>query len=239
MKRVRSMYVIIILFMIAFIGCTSISTEVSAKAKINKKKVTIYVGKTVNLKVKNNKKKVKWSSTNKSVATVSTKGKVKAKKAGKATIIAKVGKKRYKCSVVVKNKVKKKEEIIYSVKIENGLDVSAAYDRAIVEIYNYGNRNIYVGNPKLDRDFILAYNILAGSKTYQSNETGVFPITPGVVKPYEYVHAYVYYDFGRAWTDQQIYSYYNTFHLTNATYYEVPIYSYDGKLHIERGYVNN
>ena len=108
MKRIRSMYAVIILFMVAFIGCTTISTEVSAKAKINKKKVTIYVGKTVSLKVKNNKKKVKWSSTNKGVASVSTKGKVKAKKAGKATIIAKVGKKKYRCKILVKNKAQKK-----------------------------------------------------------------------------------------------------------------------------------
>ena len=244
MKRVRSIYAVMILCMIVLLGCTSFSTEVSAKAKINKKKVTIYVGKTVSLKVKNNKKKVKWSSTNKSVATVSTKGKVKAKKVGKATIIAKVGKKKYRCRITVKNKIvknktEKKDEVIYSVKIENGLDVSASYDRTIVKIYNYGNKNIYVGNPKADADYISAYNILAGSEIYQSNRVGVFPINPCEVEPYGNRHMYTYFDFSRAWTDKDLYSYYKTFHLTNATYFEVPIYSYDGKLHIERGYVNN
>ena len=76
------------------------------KTKLNKTKVTIYVGKTVKLKVKNNKPKkiVKWSSKNKKVATVNKKGKVKGKKPGKTTIIAKVGKKKYKCKVTVKNK---------------------------------------------------------------------------------------------------------------------------------------
>lgn len=62
-------------------------------------------GKTVTLKLKNNKKKIKWSSSNKKVATVTKKGKVKGKKVGKATITAKVGKKKYKCKINVKKKV--------------------------------------------------------------------------------------------------------------------------------------
>lgn len=69
---------------------------------MNKSKATIYVGETVTLKLKNNKKKVKWSSSNKKVAAVSKKGKVKGKKAGKATITAKVGKKKYNCKITVK-----------------------------------------------------------------------------------------------------------------------------------------
>ncbi|MCR5837516.1 MAG: Ig-like domain-containing protein [Lachnospiraceae bacterium] len=73
-----------------------------AKAKLNKKKATIYVGKTVKLKVKNVKGKVKWKSSNKKVAKVSKKGLVKGIKPGKATITAKVGKKKYKCKVRVK-----------------------------------------------------------------------------------------------------------------------------------------
>ena len=81
------------------------ASAATKKTKLNKKKATIYVGKTVKLKVKNNKtkNKVKWSSKNKKVATVNKKGKVKGKKAGKTTIIAKVGKKKYKCKVTVKS----------------------------------------------------------------------------------------------------------------------------------------
>lgn len=40
------------------------------------------VGESKTLKVKNTKKKVKWSSGKKSVASVSKKGRVKAKKKG-------------------------------------------------------------------------------------------------------------------------------------------------------------
>ena len=62
------------------------------KMKLSKTKLTLKVGKTKKLTVKNKKKKarVTWSSSKKKVATVSKKGVVKAKKAGKTTIMAKV-----------------------------------------------------------------------------------------------------------------------------------------------------
>ena len=60
------------------------------------------------LRVKGTKKKVKWSSSKKSIATVSKKGKVRAKKAGKTVITAKVGSKNLKCRITVKKAAKKK-----------------------------------------------------------------------------------------------------------------------------------
>lgn len=77
-------------------------TTYAAAPKMSKKSVSIIATKTVQLKVLNNSKKVKWSTSNKKNATVSKKGLVKGKKAGKATITAKVGKKTYKCKVTVK-----------------------------------------------------------------------------------------------------------------------------------------
>lgn len=77
----------------------------ATKVKINKKTTTIYVGKTVQLKVTGTKKKVTWSSSNKKIATVTNKGKVKGIKKGRATITAKVDKKKYNCNVTVKEKV--------------------------------------------------------------------------------------------------------------------------------------
>ncbi len=74
----------------------------AATPKMSKKSISIVATKTVQLKVLNNSKKVKWSTSNKKIATVSKKGLVKGKKAGKATITAKVGKKKYKCTVNVK-----------------------------------------------------------------------------------------------------------------------------------------
>lgn len=85
------------------------SSMVYAKStvRLNKKSTTIQVGKTVRLKVNGTKKKVSWSSSNKKVATVTNKGKVKGIKAGKAIITAKVEKKKLSCKVVVKNNIVK------------------------------------------------------------------------------------------------------------------------------------
>ena len=84
------------------------NVDAAAKTKLNKKKITIKVGKTKKLKIKNLKgKKVKWKTSNKSVVKIKKTGKktvvkLKGKKAGTATITAKVGKKKYKCKVTVK-----------------------------------------------------------------------------------------------------------------------------------------
>ncbi len=88
-----------------------VKSAAKAKIKLNKKKVTLTVGKAVKLKVLGTKKKVKWSSSNESVAIVVGKkngvGRVISRKAGKAKITAKVMKKKYTCQVTVKKKKSK------------------------------------------------------------------------------------------------------------------------------------
>ena len=89
------------------IGSMVIPSQIQAKSlpvRLNKKTASIIVGKTVRLKVKNTKKKVAWSSKNRKIATVNTKGVVKGKKPGKSVIVAKVGKKALACRVTVKKK---------------------------------------------------------------------------------------------------------------------------------------
>ena len=83
-------------------GWETAYTTQAVSIKINKKSKTIYEGNTYTLKVTGTKKKVKWSSSNKSVATVSSKGKVTAKKNGTATITAKVGNKKLTSKIKVK-----------------------------------------------------------------------------------------------------------------------------------------
>lgn len=73
----------------------------AATIKLNKTKVSIGVGKTFQLKLKGTKKKVTWTSSNKKIATVSNKGKVKGIKKGSATIKAKVSGKTYSAKVTV------------------------------------------------------------------------------------------------------------------------------------------
>ena len=61
---------------------TDVSTAKAVAPKLNKSKLTLYIGSNYTLKVKKASGKVKWTSGKKSVATVSSKGKVVAKKAG-------------------------------------------------------------------------------------------------------------------------------------------------------------
>ena len=68
---------------------------------ISNTKLTLVKGHKETLRVDGTKKKVKWKSSKTSVATVNSKGVVKAKKAGTCTITAKVGKKKLKCKVTV------------------------------------------------------------------------------------------------------------------------------------------
>ena len=76
--------------------------------QISNTKLTLYKSRTSTLKVlyPNDTKTIKWSSSNKKIAKVSTKGKVTALKGGSATIKAKIGSRTYKCKVTVKDHVK-------------------------------------------------------------------------------------------------------------------------------------
>ncbi len=79
------------------------------KVKFNVKKLSLTVGKKKTLKIKNAKKKTKWSiKSGKDKIKLQKKKKasvvVAAKKAGSAKVQAKVGKKKYVCKVVVKAK---------------------------------------------------------------------------------------------------------------------------------------
>ena len=76
------------------------------KVKLNKKKATLEVGKTLKLKAtltKNTASQLKWKSSNKKVAKVSSKGKVTAVSAGKAKITVKTfNGKKATCTITVK-----------------------------------------------------------------------------------------------------------------------------------------
>lgn len=108
---------ILVCFVLMLIMAMPTQAEAAKKKpKLNKKKLTLYVGKKATLKVKNTKKKVKWSSSKKKVAKVTKKGKrtakVTAKKKGTTNIIAKVGKKKLKCKVTVKEKIVYKTQMV-------------------------------------------------------------------------------------------------------------------------------
>lgn len=110
-KGIKSLAILLVLVLtLGFSPVTNV--EAKAAPRLNYKKVTLVQGKKKRLKVRNlsRRRKVKWYSTKKSVATVNKKGVVKAKKKGKTYIVAKVGKKKYRCKVIVKRKVTKKKK---------------------------------------------------------------------------------------------------------------------------------
>ena len=72
----------------------------AANVKLNRTQVQIVRGDTYRLYVKGTTAKVKWSSANSKIATVSN-GKVTAKKKGTTVIYAKVSGKTYACKVTV------------------------------------------------------------------------------------------------------------------------------------------
>lgn len=91
----------ILIFVFCFISSGITPVEAST-IKLNKTSLTLNEGSTYSLKLSGTTKTIKWSTSNKAIATVSTKGTVKGIKAGTATITATVSSKKYNCKVTIK-----------------------------------------------------------------------------------------------------------------------------------------
>lgn len=104
MKGIMRKGVAVVTAVMLFAGLIYSDAAAAAKPSLNRKRVTLSVGKKITLKVKNNKKKVKWSSSREKVASVTSRGVVRARKKGTAKITAKVGKTKYTCRVTVVKK---------------------------------------------------------------------------------------------------------------------------------------
>jgi hypothetical protein len=102
MKKINKILcTILVLSMLVALLPTTAKAATKKEPSLSKTKVTLCVGQSTKLKVKNSgSSKVTWTSSNKKIATVKS-GKVKGIKSGKVTITAKVGKKSMKCKVTV------------------------------------------------------------------------------------------------------------------------------------------
>ncbi len=76
--------------------------QAGKKIRLNRRILTLWKGRKHKLRVEGTKKKVVWKSTKKRIATVSKTGVVKAKKAGRVNITAKVAGKTLVCRLKVK-----------------------------------------------------------------------------------------------------------------------------------------
>lgn len=105
-KKLNLLILLLSMLMVSIVTPTTIPIvgtveSVSAAIRISNSKATLIVGQTKQLKITGTKTKPKWTTSRKSVATVTSSGKVTAKSKGSTTITAKVGKKSYKCKITV------------------------------------------------------------------------------------------------------------------------------------------
>lgn len=101
-------------------ACGITGQAAGKKIALNQETVTVRRTKSVQLKLKGASKKVKWSSSNKSVATVTSTGKVKAHKIGQCVITATYKKKKYTCAVTVTQSAAERTHAKYPVKQYKG-----------------------------------------------------------------------------------------------------------------------
>lgn len=112
MKNVKKLIAVALAVILA-LTCVPMQAKATA-VMLNATGKTMSIGEKVTLKVYGATSKIKWSSTNKAVATVNQKGKVTAKSAGTATIKAKVSKKTLKCKITVNKPAKTyKSKVLY------------------------------------------------------------------------------------------------------------------------------
>lgn len=111
MKKMKKLLSIIAVLLMVF--CMTI--PVSAAGKINKSKIILLTGQTIQLKVSETSGGTTWISSKKSVATVNKSGKVLAKKKGSAIITAKAGNKKYTCKVTVETPKLNKKNVTLKV----------------------------------------------------------------------------------------------------------------------------
>lgn len=120
------------MMMVVFAAMLLMVAPVQAASKTKTTKVTLKAGQSKTLRVKT-AGKVKWSSSNKAIVSVNKKGKIVARRAGKAKITAKYGKKKAVFVVTVKNtpcvasSIRKENETMYRIeRTEWGADGSSS-----------------------------------------------------------------------------------------------------------------
>lgn len=184
----RVLYVLLSMIMILGL-CISFgidSTYAKTNIRLNKKTAYIMETKTAKLKIVGTKKKVRWISKKKSVATVSKKGVVKGKKAGKTTIVASVGGKKYICKVYVRK--------YFEINLTTKLPKTFNCEYLIGDNFQY-LPTITLNNIKLDYKYKkgfyyvdVKYNVKRVEKNIAYNES------EGYSLPYNYqLPSYVHY----------------------------------------------
>ena len=143
MKRKFGAVVLMLLMLVALIAPDK--TFAASKLTLSKAKATMEVDSNLTLKLGDiAAADVKWSSSAKKVATVSSKGVITAKSEGSATITAKYDDKSYKCKVTVVDSNKEENKIETYLKKEFGSSkVEETSDGMKTKIYASGKSLVF------------------------------------------------------------------------------------------------
>lgn len=166
MKNMKKVFAFVLALAMILTTYQPTATYAATKAPtISAKKMTLQVGskKTLTVKKAGKNATLKWSSSKKSVATVSKKGVVKAVKAGTANVKCKVvtkSKKHYTltCKVTVKNAavsktVSTQKALAAALKDKNVKNLTIKTDKEVafnIPSGNYGKVNLTVDAPNAD-----------------------------------------------------------------------------------------
>lgn len=150
---------ILLVLSLVLAGFTApVKGRAAQKASLNISVLDMAKGQKQQLKVTGASGKVKWKSSKKSVAAVTNKGRVTAKKTGTANITATVSGQKLTCKVTVRNKVslKGKNLIIYFNAAENS-NVSKEELDAVASASLTSYRGVKYGNSRVVAEMIKKY----------------------------------------------------------------------------------
>lgn len=185
-KRISSLLCAVILaFTVAFsvpVASSAVSSaparsstlnKASNRPKLSATSKKIYYKATYTLKLLNNKKSVKWSTSNAKVAKVSSKGVVTGVGLGSAYIYAKVGSKTYKCKITV---IDRNLKASVSFKVKNGgyfiNKVSTATAAFQVKNYDCAKASAYIVNSEGKSVYSKVFNNVKKNKQYSFSWDG-------------------------------------------------------------------
>lgn len=150
-KKITMIILVIVLSMSTQLECRTQTVAQATIVKLNKKTITLSVGKTQKLKVVGTKNNVKWKSEDTGVAKINKVGIITAVASGKTIIKAKVGKKVFKCKVNVKkqfNESQIKKNVSVNIK-DTGRGIVAIFKNNNKVTINIAAKLEYYSNGKI------------------------------------------------------------------------------------------
>lgn len=184
---VKKMVLVSLVMLVVIASTTSVFAKGKSKYKLSDTKITMQVktSYTLTLEVKQRfgsyplkNVKIKWSSSNKKVATVK-KGVVFAKRTGKATIKAKYKGKTYKCKVTVKKNAKPlKAKSLNEVLNADGTLKVTRVDTTNTSLTTGAMSNIYGNKPENPVNTFGSFDAGGASFTIASRNPSTTGTTP-------------------------------------------------------------